>query len=493
MNANPLLTLASGLALTASLAAQANNNCSGAIPLLIGNNGPFSNAGSTTSAPAWPCGNAANDVWFSFQTAGAGNVTVDTCGASIDTVLQVLYGNCAGSLVSQGCNDDGCGTASSVTFAAQAYTTYYVRVAGYGGVSGSFPIRLQGSVQGSSYASYWTTGRGCIARPASFYEWFDGGTVDLDNSSLTLMPSAGNYFVTQSNPTYLPPSAAATVLPLGDDTEVTVPLSVPFTHPGGTASSLVVCSNGFVSMAAGNGTSASMGSYGLLNAPATIFCIHYDFDPAILFGGRVKFEQVGSKACVTWDGVWPFGSNNPNEARTFQFQFDTATGNVHYLFQTVNPSFQPLLVGYSPGGPSYDAGEIDISVARMSSFNLPAVDGLPLTVTPTTRPVLGSGWSMDVTNYPATSTLGIDILGFSDPGLNDLASIGLPGCGLRASLEVISPWAPGGLLHTYTIGLPANPALINRLLHTTSAVFVPGINAFGAITGNGVTGQLGDW
>ena len=483
--------LSVAVALTASLAAQ-SNSCVGAPSLIVGTNGPFTNAGSTTSAPVWPCGNAANDVWFKFTTTTAGNVTVDTCGASIDTVLQVFSGTCS-NLVSVGCNDDGCGTASSVTFAGQANTQYLLRVAGYGGVIGSFPVRLQGPVVGGTYAANIITGRGCVARPASFYQGFSAGTVDLDFTSLTMIPSAGNYFVTQSNPSYLPPTAAAIVLPLGDDTDITVPLSSPMNYPGGTTSVLVVSANGQVSMATGNSPTIGLSSSGLLNAPAAIHAIAADYDPTILFGGRVKFEQVGSKACVTWDGVWGFGATTAASARTFQFQFDTSNGNVHYVFQNLNIPNYSLVVGYSPGGTSYDGGPVDISAIAQSSLQLPAQDGLPLTLTPTTRPVLGGGWSMDVTNFPATSTLGVDIIGFSDPGIDDLASLGLPGCGLRASLDVLGPWVPAGSVHTYTIGLPANPTLLNQLIHTSAAAFVPGINAFGAITANGVTGVIGDF
>jgi hypothetical protein len=491
MTTRTILSVAVGLTLAISSRAQ-NNECSGAQYLIVGSNGPFSNVGSTTSAPAWPCGNAANDVWFEFETTNAGNVTVDTCGASIDTVLQVFSGSC-GSLVSRGCNDDGCNTASTVTFAAQANTFYRLRVAGYGGATGSFPVRLQGPVVGGSYGANFVTGRGCVANPASFYEVLYSAAMDLSYSSLTMIPSAGGYFLTQSNPTFLLPSAAAIVLPLGDDTEVTVPLSSPMSYPGGTTSSLVVCANGFVSVSPGNSTSAGLGSSGLLNAAATGYYVHDDFDPSILFGGRVKFEQVGSKACITWDGVWAFGATSPTSARTFQFQFDTGNGNVHYVFQGMSNGANTVLVGYSPGGPSFDGGPLDISAAVASSLQLPAIDRLPLTLTPVTRPILGGAWTMNVTNFPATSTLGVDIIGFSDPGIADLASIGLPGCGLRASLDVLSPWAPAGSLHTYAIGVPNNPALINLLIHTTAAAFVPGINAFGAITANGVTGQIGDF
>lgn len=232
MTIRVLRSLSIGCALSAVVLAQ-NNSCAGAIALLPGSNGPFTNVGSTTSAPTWPCGNSVNDVWFSFQASATGNVTVDTCGASIDTVLQVFSGGC-GSLVSLGCNDDSCNTASSVTVPVQVGGTYRVRVAGYGGVTGAFPVNVQGPVVGTAYANQTITGQGCIRNPASFYEVLQGGfAVDLSNTSFTMIPSGGAYFVTQGNPVFVQPSAAAIVLPLGDDTTVAVPLAAPMNYPGG--------------------------------------------------------------------------------------------------------------------------------------------------------------------------------------------------------------------------------------------------------------------
>jgi hypothetical protein len=482
-------TLTVGIAIAGSLFAQ-NNDCSGSIPLLPGTNGPFSNVGSSTSAPAWACGAGANDVWFDFSASGVGTVTIDTCGASFDTVLQVFTGNCGGSLVSIGCNDDACGTASSLTLSVTPWVIYRVRVGGYNGATGSFPLHVQGAIAGSNYATNTSRGLGCQRNPASFYEAF-GTTVDLSNTSMTMTPAAGGYTVAPSNTVFLVPSAAASILPLTDDSEVTVLLPVPMPIPGGTTTALTVGSNGSVAAGLGNSTSV-YGPWTMLNNPATAWYVHSDFDPAEPSGGRVKFELVGSKAIVTWDGVWAYLPNIPSSARTFQFQFDTSTGNVHFVFQNMS-TMNSLLVGYSPGGPSYDGGAIDISAALAPSFALPAVDGLPLTVTPVTRPILGTGWSMDVTQYPATSTLGVDILGFTDPGIDDLTSIGMPTCGLRASLESVSLWTPFGTTHTYTIGIPNVPTVVGLHLYTTSAVFVPGSNAFGAITGNGIDGHIGDF
>ena len=41
---------------------------------------------------------------------------------------------------------------------------------------------------------------------------------------------------------------------------------------------------------------------------------------------------------------------------------------------------------------------------------------------------------------------------------------------------------------------PSNPSLLNIHVHATGAVFqVPPVNAFGAITGNGINGKIGDY
>jgi hypothetical protein len=483
----PLFSLVVSAALASCLVAQ-NNECTGALMAVQGVNGPFTNVGATTSAPVWPCGSGNNDVWFSVVTGGPGTLTVTTCGATFDTVLQIFSGSC-GSLTSLGCNDDACGSASSVAVPVVA-NTYFVRVGGYTGATGSFPLNITGPVSGA-LATNTTLGTGCQRLTASFYELFAPAAFDLNNTTITMVPSGGSYSVHSGTVTYLPPSASATVLSLQDDSEATVLLAAPMPFPGGSTTALTVNSNGVVSIAVGNGPSPYWSTQAFLDAMRTAWRVWSDFDPSIGAGGRVKFEQVGSKAIVTWDGVWNFGGISPSHANTFQFQFDTSTGFVHLVIQSLSPVGSSRLVGYSPGGTSLDPGAIDISAALPASFVLPAADALGLALTATTRPVLGATWSLNVTNVPASGTLGVDIVGFTDPGFNDLTFLGMPGCGLRSSLEVVSPWAPLGGSHTYLLAVPGNPALVDYHLFTTSAVFVPGANAFGAITANGIDGKLG--
>ena len=348
------------------------------------------------------------------------------------------------------------------------------------------------SITAQVTATNTTIGAGCIATYASFYELFASSPAfDLSNTTITMIPSAGGYFVLAGTTTFVAPSANATVLPLGDDTETTIALPAAFGFPGGTTNSLNVASNGYVSVGS-NGTFHVPSASAFLSAPNAGWWSWHDYNPTIAGSGRVKFEMQGAIACITWDGVWDFGGLSASSANTFQFQFDTATGMVHMVFQTMSAGGNPRLVGFSPAGSSLDPGSKDLSATLPLSFQTGAVDNAGLVLTASTRPILGGTWTQTVSNVPANATLGVDVIGFTDPGFNDLTFLGMPGCGLRSSLEVISPWGPIGSSHTFQIGLPPNAALLNGHLFTTAAVFVPGVNAFGALSANGIDGLLGD-
>ncbi|MCA8973547.1 MAG: hypothetical protein KDC98_02445 [Planctomycetes bacterium] len=119
----------------------ANDHCQSATPVTLGTNGPFANATSTTSLPAWNCGLAACDVWFRFTAGCAGQHTFSTCTATatFDTVLEVFAGSC-NALQSLGCNDDACGTGSRLSVNLQNGVDYLVRVGGFLGATGNFDL-----------------------------------------------------------------------------------------------------------------------------------------------------------------------------------------------------------------------------------------------------------------------------------------------------------------------------------------------------------------
>ncbi|MBK8096205.1 MAG: hypothetical protein IPK26_03815 [Planctomycetes bacterium] len=123
-----------------------NDDCTGALPLANGVNGPFDNNTASTSLPAWPCGGGGNDCWFSYVVPCSNlNVTFATCEtvATYDTTIEVFSGSC-GNLTSLACNDDACGPTfrqSSVTVSPPV-GTLFVRVGGFFGARGAFNVTV---------------------------------------------------------------------------------------------------------------------------------------------------------------------------------------------------------------------------------------------------------------------------------------------------------------------------------------------------------------
>jgi hypothetical protein len=125
-------------------AAPANDGCAGAIPIVPGPNGPFSNQFATGGTPPpSSCATGFADLWFAFTPTCSAPYRIDTCGTGLDTILSVRTG-CTGS-IEIGCNDDvggACTPGSQVQFDGVAGATYRVRVAGASPVPGSFQLNV---------------------------------------------------------------------------------------------------------------------------------------------------------------------------------------------------------------------------------------------------------------------------------------------------------------------------------------------------------------
>ncbi len=335
-------------------------------------------------------------------------------------------------------------------------------------------------------------GAGCYASYASFYENFaTSAAFDLANTAITLVPSGGGGYVVTLGGAFLPVGsiAAPVSLALTDDSQVTVPFTVG-SFPGWTG--LTVCSNGFVSKAVGNGTGFTPAVATMLAGSQDGFWCWHDYNPAIAGSGQVKVEESAAATVVTWDGVWDFGGTSVSNANNLQFQF-YPSGVVTIAWGTMSGLGNGHLVGYSPGGANLDPGNTDISALGAGAIVLGTTDQLPLALAATSRPITGTNWGLNVTNIPATGVIGIDVFGLSDPNIPDLGFLGLPGCGLRSSLELLSSYLVAGSSHAYSLPIPNVPTLVGIDLFTTAAVFqAPPVNAFGAITSNGVKGFIGD-
>ncbi|MEO6597833.1 MAG: hypothetical protein ABIP94_24060, partial [Planctomycetota bacterium] len=341
-----------------------------------------------------------------------------------------------------------------------------------------------------------TVGQGCIREFASFYEFFSTpAAFDLSGTAITMFPSGGGYVVAPGG-SFLPVGtvqASPTALPLGDDAAITQPFTVgSFPSPTGAWTGVTVISNGVVAQAAGNTTVASPVPTTMLAAPQTAFYTQADFDPVGGTGtGTIWFEESASVVTVTWDAVASW--NVPGSTNTFQMQmYPNGSVTIAWVSLATGGANGGVLVGYSPGGPSLNPGSIDLSAT--GSLVLTAIDGPPaIAVVAGSRPVTGATWTLNVVNQPVGSTIGVEILGVSDPGLNNLSFLGLPGCGLRASLDAINAYIASGPTHSFGLAVPANPVLIGFVVYATAAMFVsPPPNAFGAVTANAVRGTVGD-
>jgi len=135
---------------TAPSAAPVNDLCANAIN--IGNSLPMtgSNGGATEEVAACNGAAVANEVWFTFTTGSvAGNVTVTGITTYADIVMEAFTGICGSLTSASTCIDVPAIGTESLVIAAQANTTYYVRVYGFtvpsGPDQGTFTIHALGT------------------------------------------------------------------------------------------------------------------------------------------------------------------------------------------------------------------------------------------------------------------------------------------------------------------------------------------------------------
>jgi hypothetical protein len=101
-------------------------------------------------------------VWYSWEPAKAGPVTIDTATSNFDTLLGVYTGTVLAELAEVASNDDfPPDLTSSVTFDADPSTTYWIKVDGFEGATGSINLHLvQTTVPGTPTGVSATAGIG---------------------------------------------------------------------------------------------------------------------------------------------------------------------------------------------------------------------------------------------------------------------------------------------------------------------------------------------
>jgi hypothetical protein len=154
------------------------------------------------------------------------------------------------------------------------------------------------------------------------------------------------------------------------------------------------------------------------------------------------------------------------------------------------------LVGYSPGGPSADPGNRDLSVPLAATFtSVPptAAESSGLALAGSPRPVLGSTVVLSTSLIPAGTSLGAVIFGLArlDPGI-DLSSLGMPGCLQFDNAVATRTFPVSGSTASANLFVPNRTTFVGVHVYAQTATFTPGFNALGLITSNGVDLKVGN-
>ena len=333
-------------------------------------------------------------------------------------------------------------------------------------------------------------GEGCYDISDSVFELMDATSMDLNGQIITGIsnggaPGTGYLLQVTTGAGNLVPGPTAVVLALGDDAET----------PAGTLG-LSVGSNGWVSTAAGNSLAFAPSVATFLNQPNDQVSAWTDLQPNAAGSGQVYYEESGTEATVTYDGVYGWGTTDQN---FIQIKYDTVTGNFSIEFGVTgltNP--ESWLIGHSPAGPSTQAAPTDLSAVTttvVSSINVDALalaaSGAPIstgttssTVTYTTSNMIEAGPGVYV---------GINIISTiqSNPGV-PLAFLGAPGCNAYVgSLAFTQAMVGASSTQSVTFPIPVNVPSGFEIYSQSVNLVVPnslpnGQNAFGLTTSNGI-------
>jgi len=338
---------------------------------------------------------------------------------------------------------------------------------------------------GCTLANTETYGHGCPS-PSAGYEFFPvPALIDLSNIAIDFTPTGGGGFVAIPGTGFF---TGYTNSQAFFDDEVRGPYALGFTFPfpGGSTSAIDISSNGFIWMQTGNTDSRCCSGYpaGFLADPASIAALWMDLYPP--GGGSIYFDTTPGEAHITWAGV-PEYFNGPPQTAQITLR---SNGSFRLAYGVVNNSNHDVLVGYSQGNVLVDPGSHDFSAGPV----IINAGGAPMALRsqPGSRPVLGTTYTMDIDQSTNGAIVGIMLFGGTgfNPGI-DLTVIGMPGCELYASLDVMLTVVLPGPVTPFPIGIPNIPALAGSLLFGEAAALVPTANPLGLATSNGIKLTVG--
>tara|TARA_R110002072_G_scaffold139249_3_gene282745 strand:+ start:16571 stop:19582 length:3012 start_codon:yes stop_codon:yes gene_type:complete len=307
-------------------------------------------------------------------------------------------------------------------------------------------------------------------------------TFGLANSGVTFQYTGVDYVLQPSQGTWIPPTGAN--LGLGDNTEVVQNLGFTMPYPGGSTSSLRICSNGWITNGFFSGSSNLVPTPNEFLAHTMWAPLWHDLNPGA--GGSVWFDSTTQRVVVTWVSVPNFFNSGSS---TFQAQF-WANGDVHFIYQNISVAGD-YLTGFSKTTTA-DPGSVNMAAAAGSGLGVCTSAQPELAFGTSSRPVIGTTFDLVTTEIPAGTLFGLALLSTTqlNPGVN-LTFLGLPGCELYQTIDVSVLWGQVGNSGVVPWPLPNNPALAGFEAYCQSATLTPGINAFGMAVSNGIKLTVG--
>ena len=366
----------------------------------------------------------------------------------------------------------------------------------------SLPVCAQGDFDAFSRPGVTRIGSPCFPT-VSAYEEFTPSTgsnpVDLSGTS-TRWVRAGNSYVATTGGGMDLSYIGGTPLVAGDEVRIeNLNVGAMGSFPFGTSTSISnfgLSSNGFLyptgaaASADFSPSSAEMLSQFIRFAP--LWGDWSTNQGGVGLGGAIFWTpDAGSGfAMATYENIAEFG--NTGTQNTFQAKF-YASGDFEFSYGAVASVGDTQIAGWSQGGGAAN-GATDISAAAANSLlkTLGRTDGL--NHTNLTTPTLGTTYTVQTQNIPATAPFGATVTGFSQTNI-DLTGIGMGGC--RQYVVILSQTLAilgGSPTMDKSFTLPATTSLYGVPLVTQGVVFSPGTpnsTPLGAITSNGILGAIG--
>ena len=211
---------------------------------------------------------------------------------------------------------------------------------------------------------------------------------------------------------------------------------------------------------------------------------------SVLFGGSVS-AQTYLNGHWEWDGEqWTerFPSPRPPGRRTAGIAWDSARDVVLLFGGATNSGVAGDLWSHRAENV---ASYTPFGTGCAGSAGTPSIQAAPFE-----RPWVGQTFFADIRNVPAGNATAA-LLGASNtlwqgiPLPVDLGVIGMPGCLLWTSDELVIPLPNPTGTPTLTLHMPPIGALVGLAFHNQVLVVDPGANPLGVVASNGATGIVG--